>query len=179
MSKIAKFILYKLWGWKIVGTFPKEVKKYVLIAAPHTHWLDFPLAMLVKYSTKEPINFIAKKSLFKFPLGIIMRAFGGMPVDRSKSNDTVDAIAQIFDKNEEFILALSPEGTRKKVTKWKTGFYYIAKKANVPIVMATLNFKEKEVKIATPYYPTNNKEEDFNFLQSYFKGVVGKIPEYS
>ncbi len=179
MSKIAQFILFKIWGWKITGAFPKEIKKFVLIAAPHTHWIDFPLAMLVKYSTKQPINFIGKKSLFKFPLGMIMRAFGGMPVDRSKSNNTVEAISSMFKEREQFILALSPEGTRRKVTEWKTGFYYIAKMSNVPIVMATLNFKEKEVKISTPYYTTDNKEEDFNFFRNYFKGIVGKVPEYS
>jgi 1-acyl-sn-glycerol-3-phosphate acyltransferase len=162
-----------------VGSFPKQLKKYVIIAAPHTHWIDFPLAVSVKFAEGAPINYIGKASLFRPPFGFIFRWLGGSPVDRTKSNNRVDGIVEVFNNNDNFILALSPEGTRKKVDKWKTGFYYIAKGANVPIVMATLNFKKKEVKISEPYYLTNDMEKDFNFFHNYFKGVEGKIPENS
>lgn len=179
MSKISKFILCTLLGWKITGDFPQSLKKYIITAAPHTHWLDFPLAILIKWTKKQPINFVGKKSLFNPPFGFIMKALGGMPIDRSKKQNKVDSIAAIFKEQEQFVLAFAPEGTRKKVTEWKTGFYYVAKKANVPIVMATMNFKEKEVKISQPYYPTDDKEKDFQFFYKFYKGVVGRVPKYS
>ncbi|MBT8316216.1 MAG: acyltransferase [Lutibacter sp.] len=179
MKYFFRFTIYTILRWKTVGSFPKQLKKYVIIAAPHTHWIDFPLAVSVKFAEGAPINYIGKASLFKPPFGFIFRWLGGSPVDRTKSNNRVDGIVEVFNNNENFILALSPEGTRKKVDKWKTGFYYIAKGANVPIVMATLNFKKKEVKISEPYYLTNDMEKDFNFFHDYFKGVVGKIPENS
>lgn len=179
MKHLSRFILYKIWGFKKKGDFPRDLKKYVIIAAPHTHWLDFPLGILVKFAESVPANYIGKASLFKPPFGWFFKALGGAPVDRSKSENRVEAIANIFKERDQFILGLSPEGTRQKVTKWKTGFYYIAKAANVPIVMATLNFGEKEFKISEPYYPTNNMEEDFKVFHDYFKGVKGKIPELS
>lgn len=179
MKLVARFILFKILKWKIIGSFPKELKKYVIIAAPHTHWVDFPLGILVKWAEAAPINYIGKASLFKPPFGFIFRWLGGAPVNRSKSTNKVQAIVDVFNKNEKFILALSPEGTRKKVEKWKTGFYYIAKGANVPIVMATLDFKNKQVKISDPYYLTNDMEKDFDLFYTYFKEVEGKIPEYS
>ena len=104
---------------------------------------------------------------------------GGTPIDRSKSNDSVTAITAIFNSKEKFRLSLSPEGTRKKVTKWKTGFYFIAKAANVPIVMVAFDYKKKQIVISKPYYPTKNQKADFEFYKSFFKGVKGKIAEYS
>ena len=179
MKLLARFILFKILKWKIIGSFPKELKKYVIIAAPHTHWIDFPLGILVKWAEAAPVNYIGKASLFKPPFGFLFKWLGGAPVNRSESTNKVQAIVDVFNKNEKFILALSPEGTRKKVEKWKTGFYYIAKGANVPIVMATLDFKNKQVKISDPYYLTNDMEKDFDFFYAYFKEVEGKIPEYS
>ena len=179
MRLFARFLLYKLWGWKTVGVFPKDLKKYIIIGVPHTHWLDFPLGILVKWAESLPANYVGKASLFKPPFGFIFRWLGGAPVDRSKRTNMVDAIVNIFNSREKFILGMSPEGTRKKVTTWKTGFYYIAKGANVPIVMATLDFQNKQVKISEPYYTTDSKENDFKHFHNYFKGVQGKIPSYS
>ena len=164
-------------GWKLVGNFPSHLKKYVVIAAPHTSWQDFPVAILARNVSGERINFIGKDSLFKGPFGWLFKALGGAPVDRSKSNNLVDAIIDIFNSREQFRLGLSPEGTRKKVDKWKTGFYYIAKGADVPIVMATLDFGKKQVKVSEPYNPTDDKEKDFAYFHSFFEGVQGKKPE--
>jgi 1-acyl-sn-glycerol-3-phosphate acyltransferase len=179
MKGLSKFILFTILRWKIVNDFPKELKKYVVIAAPHTSWVDFPIAILSRMASGVMINFIGKNSLFNGPFGFFFRSLGGTPVDRSKSNNLVEAIIDIFNSKEEFRLGLSPEGTRKKVDKWKTGFYYIAKGAKVPIVMATLDFKNKEVKISEPYFPTENKEQDFEVFHSFFKNVKGKNPELS
>ena len=174
---ISKFIFQKLLGWKLVGNFPSHLKKYVVIAAPHTSWHDFPIAILARNVSGEKINFIGKDSLFKGPFGWFFKWLGGAPVDRSKNNNLVDAIVDIFNSREEFRLGLSPEGTRKKVEKWKTGFYYIAKGANVPIVMATLDFGKKQVKVSDPYLPTDDMEKDFAYFHSFYEGVQGKNPE--
>ncbi|APZ47280.1 acyltransferase [Polaribacter reichenbachii] len=179
MKKIARFILFTILGWKFDGDFPKSPKKYVVIAAPHTSWVDFPIAILTRLSSGIMINFIGKASLFKGPFGFIFKALGGTPVDRTKNNKFVDAIIDIFNSKEEFRLGISPEGTRKKVTTWKTGFYYIAKGANVPIVMATLDFGNKKIKISKPFYTTDNKEKDIAYLRGFFLNVKGKNPELS
>lgn len=177
MKGISKFILSTLLGWKIENDFPRDLKKYVVIAAPHTSWIDFPIAILVRLSLGVMVHFIGKASLFKPPLGFIFRKLGGTPVNREESNNVVDAVVKIFNERDEFRLGLSPEGTRKKVAKWKTGFYYIAKGANVPIVMATLDFGNKKVKFSEPYYPTSNKDKDFEVFHDFFKNVKGKNPE--
>ena len=179
MQKLSKFIFKRILGWKLVGNFPKYLKKYVVIAAPHTSWQDFPIAILARNYTGEKINFIGKSSLFSGPFGFIFRALGGTPVDRSQSSNMVDAIVKIFENKEEFRLGISPEGTRKKVTHWKTGFYYIAKGANVPIVIATLDFEHKQIKFSEPYKTTNNKEKDFEYFHAFFKGVKGRHSELS
>ena len=165
-------------GWKIINEFPK-LNKYILIAAPHTSWVDFPIAILAKFATGLKANYIGKASLFKAPFGFFFRWLGGAPVDRSKNNNAVDAIIAIFNTKDRFILGLSPEGTRKKVNEFKTGFYYIAKGAGVPIVMATLDFEHKEIRVSDPYYTTNDRKADFEHFYSYFRGIKGKKPELS
>lgn len=174
---LSKFIFSKVLGWKLVGEFPKDLKKYVVIGAPHTSWKDFPIAILARNSWGVKINFIGKKSLFTSPFGFIFRWLGGAPVDRSKSNNLVDSIVEIFNTKEEFRLALSPEGTRQKVKEWKTGFYYIAKGANVPVLMFTLDFGKKQIAISEPYYLTDNMEDDFKHFYEFYKDVKGANPE--
>lgn len=176
---LSKFIFTKILGWKLIGDFPKDLKKYVIIGAPHTSWMDFPIGILVKYALRVDVKFIGKKELFKPPFGFIFRWLGGTPVDRSKSTNLVDATVEQFKKQDNFIIALSPEGTREKVEKWKTGFYYIAKGANVPVVMFTLDFGNRQVAISKPYYTTTNKQEDFKYFYNFYKGVKGKKPELS
>ena len=120
-----------------------------------------------------------KKSLFKGPFGWLFRSLGGSPVERKRNENQVESIARLFNDKEVFRMTMSPEGTRKKVEEWRTGFYYIAKTANVPIIMFTLDFENKENRFSEPFYPTDNKEADFNFMKAYFKDVKGKVPEYS
>jgi 1-acyl-sn-glycerol-3-phosphate acyltransferase len=124
-------------------------------------------------------KFIGKKSLFKPPFGAVFRALGGYPVDRSKNNNFVDAVVEIFDSKEKFSIALAPEGTRKKVDKIKTGFYYIAKGANIPIILVRFDYANKEVTFSDPFYTTDNKEADLKFIDDHFRGTLGKIPENS
>lgn len=182
MRWIAKFIYFKILGWKIVGNedFSKNsIKKAVIIAAPHTHWFDFFNGILLRKIVNVRTNFVGKKELFKWPFGWYFRLIGGEALDRTSGQNKVEAIAKMFEEKEEFRLTLAPEGTRKKVKEWKTGFYYIAKEAKVPIIMFTLDFKNKQNSISEPFYPTDDIEADFKFIREFYKGVVGKIPKYS
>lgn len=173
MKAFARFILSTILGWKM-DELPTDIKKYVIIAAPHTSWVDFPIAMLYRVATGVMVHYVGKDSLFKGPFGFLFRKLGGFPVDRSSNNNTVDFIVSKFNASENFKLGLSPEGTRKKVDKWKTGFYFIAKGAGVPVVMATLDFGNKYIKVSEPFYPTSNKDKDFEFMKGFFKNVKGK-----
>lgn len=177
MKNISKFILYQLMGWEIVHDFPRNLKKYIIIVAPHTSWVDFPICILVKYISKVDIKFIGKHTLFKPPFGFLFKALGGTPVDRSKSQSMVQAIIAVFDSKEEFIMSLSPEGTRKKASQWKSGFYHVAKGANIPIIMVALDFKNKKVIISDPYYLSKNEEQDVQKIQIFYKDVQGKKAE--
>lgn len=179
MKTFARFILFRILGWKMDTNFPTHLKKYVVIAAPHTSWVDFPIAILARMSSGIMINYIGKDSLFKGPFGFFFKALGGTPVDRTKNNKLVDAIVELFNSKDEFRLGLSPEGTRKKVDTWKTGFYFIAKGAKVPVVMATLDFGNKQIKISEPYYTTENMEKDFEVFRGFYRDVKGKNPELS
>ena len=163
-------------GWKIVGTIKPEIKKCVLMVIPHTSWHDFYLGIFTRGITKLDMHFIGKKELFRFPLDSYFRWMGGEPLDRTGGLNKVDSIATIFQKKSVFRLAISPEGTRKKVKELKTGFYYIALKANVPIIPVTFNFGDKEVSLGTPFYPTGNYENDLKQILPHFKNVLGKVP---
>tara|TARA_B100001093_G_C26354415_1_gene811707 strand:- start:56 stop:631 length:576 start_codon:yes stop_codon:yes gene_type:complete len=180
--RIYNLILNNIFGWEIKGnlTLSKEkIKKAILIAAPHTHWLDLFLGILIRGSIGFKSNFIAKKELFFFPFNILLRLIGGVPVNRSKKNNTVNEIANIFNNKNEFRISLAPEGTRQKVSKFKTGFYYIAKEANVPIIMITMDYSNKQSVISDPFYPKDNFKNDMNFIESFFDGIEGKIKEFS
>lgn len=182
MRWIAKFIYFKILGWKVIGNInisQDTIKKAVIIAAPHTHWYDFFIGILLRQVLHVKTNFVAKKELFKWPLGWYFRLVGGESLDRTSGQNKVEAIAKIFEDKDEFRLTLAPEGTRKKVEEWRTGFYYIAKEANVPIIMFTLDFANKQNKISEPFYPTNNIEADFKYIHNFYKDVVGKISENS
>ncbi|KIX22814.1 acyltransferase [Flavobacterium sp. 316] len=178
-QKIYRFIFCTLFGWKVVGDIDREIKKCILIAVPHTSWWDFFLGIFSRGILNIEINFLAKKELFIFPFSYFFKWVGGAPLNRGKKENKVDAIAKIFKEKELFRLALAPEGTRKKVTQWKTGFYYMALKANIPIIPVAFDYGKKEVVYNEPFYPTGNIDEDLKKLQAYYKGVIGKIPEYS
>ncbi|TGV01123.1 1-acyl-sn-glycerol-3-phosphate acyltransferase [Flavivirga rizhaonensis] len=182
MQWLANLLYFKLLGWKVVGNTQISktlIKKAIIITAPHTSWHDFYIAVLLRSVLDIKTNFIGKKELFVFPIGWFFRALGGIPIDRHTKEKKVDIIAKLFEEKEEFRMTLAPEGTRKKVDKWRTGFYYIAKKAKLPIIMITLDFENKQNKISEPFYPTDNLEADFKFMRDYFIGIKGKIVEYS
>lgn len=175
----AKFIFNKVLGWKIHGDFDRAIKKSVIIVVPHTSWHDFYIGVFTRSILKVQINFVGKKELFKFPFGWYFRWMGGTALDRTPGQNKVEAIAKVFEEKEEFRLSLAPEGTRKKVFEWKTGFYFIALKAKVPIIPVSFDYKTKTVTINPAFYPSGDIQKDMPLLRKYYDGVVGKVPEYS
>ena len=178
MGRIAKNI-YAALGSKIKGDFPDDVQKMVIIAAPHTSWHDFYMGLLFRDVVGVKINFLGKKELFKWPFGWFFKKLGGAPLGRNKEQNQVKQIAKLFNEHEVFRLALSPEGTRKKVEIWKTGFYYIALKAEVPVLPITMNFKDKDHCIGELFYPTGDITRDMIKLRSFFDGVQGRVSKLS
>jgi 1-acyl-sn-glycerol-3-phosphate acyltransferase len=166
-------------GWKIVGTIDKKITKCVMMLVPHTSWYDFFLGVFSRGILDLEINWIGKKELFKFPLNLYFKYMGGVPLDRSGGLNKVDTIAEIFKVKTIFRLIIAPEGTRKKVTELKTGFYYIALKANVPIIPIAFDFRKKEVRFGNPFYLTENIEDDMKILCKHFVDTEGKFPENS
>ena len=173
-----KWLFFNVMGWKIVGTINPEIKKCVMMVMPHTSAHDFYLGIFTRGIVGLEMNFVAKKELFRFPFGAYFSYMGGAALDRTGGLNKVDSIASIFDKKETFRLAVAPEGTRKYVSELKTGFYFIALKANVPIIPVAFDFGNKEVRFGQPLLPTGDYDSDSTVLKQHFVGVTGKIPEY-
>ena len=175
---IAQFFAFKVFKFSLKGSFPKD-KKYVIAVVPHTSNWDFVIAIGVRTFLKEPIHFVGKKELFTPLTSWFFKGLGGMPLNRKKNEKVVDAIARMYEEEDVFRMAIAPEGTRKKVEEWKTGFYYIAEKAGVPILPIAFDWENRLMVFHPLFTPTGDKEKDFIYLKSLFKGVVGKVPEYS
>ena len=176
-SGLSKLIL-RIWGFKIKGWDPHQLDKYVVIAMPHTSNWDFLLGLSVRSAMKlHHIKYVGKSSLFRFPYGAIFRWLGGYPVDRSRSSNMVDSIVKVFEHEEKFGVTIAPEGTRGKVDKLKTGFYYSALGANVPIVMIRMDFGTKTVTWSPPLYPTGDIDADMHQIEDFYRGARGRNPE--
>ena len=177
LSYLSKIYLEK-GGWKAVGEFPPELKKAVVIVAPHTSSRDVTVCLAFRNILHlERIQFLGKQELFKPPFGFIFRKLGGIPVDRFHKTHFVDEVVKLFNEKDEFIIGLSPEGTRKKVDRLRTGFYHIAKKAGVPIVMLGLDFEHKQLIFAEPFYPGIDETGDFKHILRFFGPIKGRYPE--
>jgi 1-acyl-sn-glycerol-3-phosphate acyltransferase len=179
MSRAFYILMFKITGWKIVGGMPENEKKFVLIVAPHTSFWDFPVGLSTRAILRLNTKFLGKKELFKNPLvGTILKWMGGIPVDRgNRSNGIVDSVVKHFNQNEEFVVTITPEGTRAYAKRWKTGFYRIAKEAKVPIVMVGFDFERKIVEMCEPFYPTEDMDKDMENILEYFRSMIGKNPE--
>lgn len=176
-KQLYAFLFFKLMGWKINGTIDKSIKKCILMVMPHTCNFDFFIGLFTRGIMGMEMNFVAKKELFVFPFGYYFRNIGGAPLDRSGGKNLVDTIVDIFNSREVFRLAIAPEGTRKKVNELKTGFYYIALKAKIPIIPVAFDYGKKEVKIGEPITPTGNYEEDLRLFSKFYKDVKARFPE--
>lgn len=178
MRWVCKLFLWII-GWKTGSTLPLSVKKCVLVGAPHTSNMDYPIALATLYASGVRVRFLAKKSLFKFPLGILMRLTGGLPVDRSKHNNMVDAMVNMFSRLERLVLLIPAEGTRSYVKTWKSGFYYTALGAGVPIALGYLDYGKKIAGFGELFYPTGNYESDLREIQNYYRQFKARHPEKS
>jgi 1-acyl-sn-glycerol-3-phosphate acyltransferase len=176
MRFLYKLIFLKALKWRIVGQVPEE-KKYIIVVAPHTSNYDFMIGLAVRSIMGFKASFLGKKELFRWPFGWLFRKLGGYPVDRSKHTNLVDAVAAIFNEHEKFAIAIAPEGTRKYVKDWKSGFYYMALKAKVPLLLAAIDYKTKTVYFSQPYFPTGNKTIDSKNILSFYAGHEGKYPK--
>jgi 1-acyl-sn-glycerol-3-phosphate acyltransferase len=165
-------LIFRLVGWRVEGNLP-DLPKYVIIAAPHTSNWDFLMFLGVIFHLRGTVKFMGKAELFRNPFGWFFYYCGGIPVDRSKSSGLVDQMVDACEKSDKFILTIAPEGTRHQVTEWKMGFYHIAKKAGIPIVMAIVDGKKKTMRVGQVFHPTENMEEDIKAIQGYFAGMVG------
>ncbi|MBK6782355.1 MAG: 1-acyl-sn-glycerol-3-phosphate acyltransferase [Saprospiraceae bacterium] len=138
----------------------------------------FP-GILLKGAIPMDVNYVAKDSLFKWPYGWIFRALRGIPVDRKKRSNFVENMVALYNKYDRLSFAIAPEGTRKKVDKWKTGFYYIALQAGIPLIFVKFDYKNKEAHFSLPFYPSGNYEEDMKVISRHFIGTIGKNQEMS
>ncbi|RYF67372.1 MAG: glycerol acyltransferase [Cytophagaceae bacterium] len=164
--------LFKLWGWRVVGPIP-TVPKAIWVVAPHTTNWDFLLGLGIRPTIHIWIQYLAKSSLFNWYSGWLFRALGGKPVYRDKSHNLVDATADVFNQNDRLHICIAPEGTRSNVDKLKTGFYYIALKANVPLILVGFDWPRKLILLSEPLYVTDNYETDMLPLYKFFSQVHG------
>lgn len=176
MKSIAHFIL-RLAGWKVIGPFPHDIKKCIVIEAPHTSMWDFVYGWLGFQSLGVKAKFLIKKEMFVFPFGNILRKLGGIPIDRKKSNNIVENLTRLFNESESLVITITPEGTRKRVENWKRGFYHIALHAKVPVVMGYLDYSKKEGGIGQVLWPTGNFQEDWAIIERFYRGKKGRHPE--
>lgn len=174
-QQLAHFIL-RLIGWRTHVIRPHS-SKYVLIGAPHTSNWDFGIMLLLMAADQIPIRFMGKDSLFRGPLGPLMRSLGGIPVNRRERTNLVDQIVAKFEEYDDLIIGIAPEGTRSKTNHWKTGFYYIALKAKVPIAMAYLDYGNKIIGVGPNFMPSGDLNADFEIIRDFYSGVVGKNPK--
>ncbi|MEF9996248.1 MAG: lysophospholipid acyltransferase family protein [Burkholderiaceae bacterium] len=165
----------KLAGWKIEGELPAGAQKCVVIAAPHTSNWDLPYTLMCAFVLRMRIYWMGKASIFKFPFGALMRWMGGIAVDRSQSNNLVEASAQAIRQADGALqLVVPPEGTRSKVRYWKTGFYWIAVSAQVPIVLAYLDFDRKVAGLGPTIHPSGDIERDMEVIKAFYAPMQGK-----
>jgi len=176
LARLFSLLLLRILGWNTEGQLPAQ-SRFVLIAAPHTSNWDLMFTMAIAFAMRTKVHWLGKRSLFRRPFGLIFSWFGGIPVDRSRSNNIVEQSIQYFHDNDSFILAVPPSGTRQKVAYWKTGFYYIALGARVPIVLGFLDYKRKVGGVGPPFQPTGDIESDMMFIREYYSKVTGRYPE--
>ncbi|MDH5475043.1 MAG: 1-acyl-sn-glycerol-3-phosphate acyltransferase [Cyclobacteriaceae bacterium] len=179
LKSIYRFVFFKVIKWKIIGDFDNIVDKYVVIVAPHTSNWDFIIGVMARSILNiSNVKFLGKSQLFRWPYGFIFRAMGGHPVERTKQNNIVEAVVDLFNSKEKFAIALAPEGTRKKVNEFKKGFYHIAVGAEVPIYKVGFDFSKKTILVDKPFYPTDNMEEDMLTIMNFYRSIRGKHPEF-
>ena len=174
--KVARALLHG-WGWRVTGPLPYDTPKCVVVVYPHTSNWDFPVGILFRVAYDLDVGFVAKHSLFKGMLGPIMRWAGGRAVVRTGNTNFVDGVAQVFQRNQTFRLCITPEGTRSRVDKLKSGFHYVALAAGVPIVWCAFDWATKQMRWSEPFYPTEDYNRTLAAFHDFFRGAQGYHPQ--
>jgi 1-acyl-sn-glycerol-3-phosphate acyltransferase len=175
LQRIARLIL-RLCGWEAVGDVP-ALDKAVFVAAPHTSNWDGVWMLVYKVAIKVDVRFLAKHTLFWWPLGNVLSALGAMPINRSAAQDTVNELVETFAAKDQLFLALAPEGTRRWQPYWKTGFYQIAKSANVPVVLAFIDYKNKKLGVGITLPDGQTMEQDLAMIRDFYAQFTARNPE--
>jgi len=173
---LSSFIFHSL-GWKTKGEVPSHIKKYIILAAPHTSNWDFFYGRLFFLMKGIPLKFFIKREWYVFPLNYLFKALGGIPVNRSKKENLTDEIADVFNLYNELALLIPAEGTRSYNPNWKKGFYYISRKANVPIILGYIDYENKIGGIGPVFHTTADVEKDITSIKAFYRGIKGKFPE--
>ena len=163
-------------GWRVVGRLP-DLDQFVLIGAPHTTNWDFLLFLWVRAELQMSPRFLGKHTIFWWPLGILWRAIGGIPVERGARLNVVDQVVARFRETPRMILVISPEGTRKYTAAWKSGFYHIARRAGVPIVPGRIDYPARTITLGSPQFMTGDAAEDIRFFREFYASARGYRPE--
>ncbi len=173
--KLARWML-KTAGWEL-GDPPPGPKKFVAVGAPHTSNWDLPMAIAIFVALDLHLSWMGKDSLFKGPIGPLFRTIGGLPVDRSKKQNAVEQAVDMFNEYDDFVLAIAAEGTRSERSYWKSGFYYIALGAQVPIHFGYVDYKRKKLGIAPGFVPTGDIKADMDKVRAFYKEITPLHPQ--
>lgn len=177
MGKLFWKIVKWIAGWKIDGFDITSIDKALIAVGPHTSAWDVPIGLFTRGSMGADVRFLAKHTLFKPPFGFIFKWLGGLPVDRTQHTNLVDSVTELYHSNKKLLIAMTPEGTRHKVDRLKTGFYHIARRSNIPIILCKFDFGNKIVTFGSPYHPSENMEAELQKVWDYWKGVKGYHPD--
>jgi 1-acyl-sn-glycerol-3-phosphate acyltransferase len=169
-------IVLRLFGWRAVGALP-ESHRGVLVVAPHTSNWDFVVMLLLAVALGVKPTWMGKHTLFRPPFGWIMRRLGGLPINRTARHNVVEQAIESFRTRDDLILAVLPEGTRKRTDYWKSGFYHIANGAQVPLLLGFADYKRKVGGIGPIFMPSGDIEADMAMIRDFYIGMVGKRPD--
>lgn len=176
LKAFSQWLLYKHWGWKLDISVPIP-NKYIICLAPHTSNWDFVIGQLYAHAEGKTTNFLMKREWFFWPLSVLFRKWGGIPVWRDKKTSMTDNLANAAKQADRFALCITPEGTRSLNPDWKKGFYYIALKANIPILLFGVDYKKKLIQCTKSLVPTGDIDSEMRQIKLYFKDFTGKIPK--
>jgi 1-acyl-sn-glycerol-3-phosphate acyltransferase len=176
MKKLISKIIFQIIGWKVVGKL-NYPDKCLVIAAPHTSNWDFFIGRCYAYIIGIVPKYLIKSELFLPILRSLIKWNGGIPVYRHSKNNVVDQITEIYNSTYKFILGISPEGTRSRVERWRTGFYHIAVKSEVPILLLKMDYEKKEIGILNEFHTSGDIDKDLLFIQNQYENIKGKIPK--
>lgn len=175
-KSFCRWLLYKKMRWTLDVTEPQP-DKFIICLAPHTSNWDFIIGQLYSSAEGMKSNFLMKKEWFFWPLGPIFRRLGGIPVFRSKKSSMTDNLAEAARQADHFMLCITPEGTRKPTTEWKKGFYFIAQKAEIPILLYGVDYEQRLIRCTKTMIPNGDVEAQMREIQLYYKDFKGKKPE--